>query len=71
MMRILFIPNLSLSDGIKKSCIIRTQGKIEIIQFNLLITDEKPEAQSRRGMPKMTQLVSNKSLLMLSKRSFS
>lgn len=70
-MRILFIPNLSLSDGIKKSCIIRTQGKIEIIQFNFLITDEKPEAQSRRGMPKMTQLVSNKSLLMLSKRSFS
>ena len=49
MMGILFIPNLSPSDGIKKSCLIRTQGNIEIIQFNLLTTDEKSEAQRVRG----------------------
>lgn len=71
MMGILFIPNLSHSDVIKKSCLIRTPEKIEIIQFNL-IADEKFEAKRGGGMcPKMTQLVSNESLLILSKGYFS
>lgn len=58
-MGILFIPDLSHSDGIKK-CLIGTSGKTEIIQFNL-ITDETSEAKRRGGMcPKFTQLVSKK-----------
>lgn len=44
MMGTLFIPDLSHSDGIKKSCLIRTPGKTEIIQFNL-ITDEMSEVK--------------------------
>lgn len=40
----LFSLSLSHLDAIKKSTVITTQGKIEIIQFDLFITNEKSEA---------------------------
>lgn len=40
----LFSLSLSHLDAIKKSTVITTPGKIEIIQFDLFITNEKSEA---------------------------